>query len=111
MYELETSWLLRALVDDHHDIDFARLARLPTLIGPPNSAPSSSIPRHHMAAAPQARMHVASMHALSNFSHLCQRIAIIESLIRPHVIRRACHLLSHRHRLHMLDILRCLRPG
>ena len=70
MYELETSWLLRALVDDHHDIDFARLARLKTLIGTPDSAPRSSIPRHHMAAAPHARMHVAFMHALSNFSHL-----------------------------------------
>ena len=27
MYELETSWLLRALVEDHHDIDFARAWR------------------------------------------------------------------------------------
>jgi hypothetical protein len=75
MYELETSWLLRALVDDHHDIDFARAWRayqrwLAIPIQPP------AVPSHAItwAAAPQARMHVAFMHALSNFSHLCQRI-------------------------------------
>jgi len=51
-------------------------------------------------------MHVAYHACIEQFLASCQRIAISHSrLIRPHVIRRACHLLSHRHRLHMLDIL------
>ena len=93
-YELATSWLLRAPVDDHHNIDFARLARLPTLIGRPNSA-CSFIPRrrHHPPAAPQSSMHVAFMHALSNIRILPTHR--YQSSIRPHVIRQACHRLSH----------------
>lgn len=53
-----------------------------------------------------ANTHARGIHACTEqFLAFCQRIAIIKSLIRPHVIRPACHLLSHRCRLHMLDIL------
>jgi hypothetical protein len=61
MYELETSWLLRALVDDHHDIDFARLARLPTLIGPPNSAQQFHPTPSHGSSS--ASTHARGIHA------------------------------------------------
>ena len=84
----------------------ARLARLPTLIGHPNSAPA--VPSHAITwAGSSATMHARGIHArIEQFLASCQRIAISHSgLIRPHVIRRACHLLSHRQRLHMLDIL------